>query len=141
MAYKLLCCVLPVDIVNKVSDYNICSDKELHMHKALNVYKIKLIGRSDKDEIDDKKKFNYKTLLIVSLVPKNTPKKNVKREKINEYEYKKYNNKKNKCYRCYIHLRYGIDVICLNCVHRMRRDVENLDIIKKLKIGDYWSIE
>lgn len=45
MAYKLLCQLLPVDIVNKVLFYSVCYDdaRMLHVHKILSVHTIKYL--------------------------------------------------------------------------------------------------
>lgn len=51
MAYKLLCSLLPVDIVEKIIEYNIFSEKLYRIHKAFNHYKIKKIASSSDKRI------------------------------------------------------------------------------------------
>lgn len=66
MAYKLLICVLPVDIVNKILEYtiaNICyNTKELRIRNKFNFLEIKYIRFHNKKTVTDTRKFNYAKL-------------------------------------------------------------------------------
>lgn len=68
MSYKLLCHLLPVDIVNKVVEYSACYNiNKIHMNKIYNIAKIRLIMfNNTKETINKFKKYNYPELYFSS---------------------------------------------------------------------------
>lgn len=147
MAYKLLKQVLPVDIVNKVLEYNVIYNSYVNLfliHKTFCILKIQLIGLN-KQSINEIKKYNYTWILIkyCHVLEKCLLELNIIYTEDAAYFLNRYiDNKIKKCNKCkkidvnkYIDWDITID-FCSQCDYSMCKD----DKIAKI-IHDEFTME
>lgn len=129
MAYKLLISLLPVDIVNKVLEYNVCSDKLFRIHKEFNILIIKIIGANNKRKVYKKsineiKKYNYANLIInsgVLIIAKHHINFSKETEtKIHDYVKKNCKH----CKGCGYDIQTNFVFFCTRCDYSMCKDSE-----------------
>lgn len=132
MAYKLLSHILSIDIVKKVLEYNVCSDRIFHIYKIFNVHKIFLYNLYQKENVV--KKYNYANLFTSNtfLIVRSLQKHNIimkYRLDMKIYEYLK-NTVKYCSYCTKRHKKYNI--ICFKCDYSMCKDNEFIKLFEEV---------